>query len=575
MRVFSLLLFICISFSLSLYSQTLQPIFSANIWYNSELDSTNLSQIGQTETVDSVVLLNFHAVKTFKGGVAPIKYSYDISLSSRLTVIVVFHSRDTILENGIWSAVRDDKQITGLTNKRLLRQNTTYTYPVKRKGIPLINTSVQSFSKIRGKADSNYFVLGETILSGSNLSSFSGDIAECFVFDHSLKKQDVLKIETYLAIKYGITLIESDYLSSSDVVLWNYEENKDYSNGIAGIGQDSIFGLSQKQGCSSEEEDLLTIAVGNISVMNKDNSYLLAENNFLVWGHNNESLTNKGASCDLPLERKWLIQTNYTNKNTFPTMVKFRLPEQYRDSAWLCYLAIDRSGTGDFTSKSVEYIVHDSIDINGYAYFSNVIWDKDGSGKDAFSFLYNTLVVESTPSCPNFPNGTLKVNLCSGKIPFNYILENDSTHQQFYYSGNKDYLFEGLAAGLYNLTLRYDNNSIVYGKVKITNFSEAESYLINCDSLSKTDIVSKDITDKFYKLYPNPTKGQYIVEANLPEVSNISIKIYSIQGSLLEEWKSEGKQHYFYEGYVDVQGNYLIEIETDFGVKGFKLVVIR
>ena len=103
---------------------------------------------------------------------------------------------------------------------------------------------------------------------------YSGDIAEYLVFDYFLKKPEALKIETYLAIKYGISLIASNYLSSSNRILWNYEENEAYSNGIAGIGKDSVMGLLQRQGSSSEEEGLLTLGVGDFTTLNKDNTCL-------------------------------------------------------------------------------------------------------------------------------------------------------------------------------------------------------------------------------------------------------------------------------------------------------------
>ena len=364
------------------------------IWFDSEESFANQPQrspSGESSKMqksaveaDSILSLNFHRVKPFNSEVSAIKSLYDISTTSRLTVFVVFESSDTVEEHGIWSVVRDGKQVTGLTDKRLLRPTSDYAYPVKRRGIPLINTSMQAFSKIRGEAKDNYFALGETLLPDSTQSSFSGNIAECLVFDRFLKKAEALKIETYLAVKYGITLIESDYVSSADVVLWRYEENKDYSNGIAGLGRDNALSLSQKQGSSSEEADLLTLGLGNFSTLNKDNDFPLSDGNFLLWGHNDGGLNLAGISGEgYPLlERKWLIESTNTNNNFFTTWLKFRLPEQYRDSSQICYLAVDRSGRGDFSSKNVDYIAQNQIDTAGYVYFSDVIWHSN----DVFTF---------------------------------------------------------------------------------------------------------------------------------------------------------------------------------------------
>ena len=369
-------------------SQTISVPLSA-IWFDSEGqlqdNQSNSSEKIQksSDSRDSVISLNFHRVKSFVSGVSSIRSLYDLGVTSRLTVVVVFESSDTLSEHGIWSVVRDGNQVTGLTDKRLLRQNGDYIYPVQRRGIPLINTSMQAFSKIRGEAGDNYFSLGEARLSDT-LSSFSGTIAECLVFDRFLKKAEALKVETYLAVKYGITLISSDYISGSGVVLWSYEENKEYSHGIAGLGRDNLLGLSQKQGSSSEESGLLTLGVGDYSALNKDNAFILNDGDFLLWGHNDAGLNLDGFSGEAyPLfERKWLIQSTNSANNTFSTWIRFRLPEQYRDSSRICYLAIDRSGRGDFSFGNVEYIAQSQVDTFGYVYFSDVVWHS----KDVFTF---------------------------------------------------------------------------------------------------------------------------------------------------------------------------------------------
>jgi hypothetical protein len=512
MRRFVIFLFISVLCCLRVYPQSVQQ---ANIWFDSEQSSQPQSQDKSSlqKSVlqqDSVVLLNFHSVKSFTESVSPLQMPHDISRSSRLTVIVVFHSQDTVSEHGIWSVFRGGEQVTGLTDRRLLRQNSEYVYPVKRRGIPLINTSMQSFSKIRAAADSNHFELGAALLPDSTFSSFSGDIAECLVFDRFLKRAEALKFETYLAIKYGVTLIESDYVSSSGAVLWNYEENKKYSNGIAGLGKDNVLGLNQKQGCSSEEDGLLTISVGAFSQLNRDNDYVLHNEDFIVWGHNEGGLVFEpvlGSDTQLLLARKWLIQSTYTAQRAiFPTTIKFLIPEQYRDSSRLYYLAIDRSGTGDFTSKSVEYIASERIDSDGYIYFTDILWDADGSGKDVFSFSYNAVLEDDEPD-----------------VEMEKEISKESDKQ--------------------------------------TNRDKKE--------------VSAETAYPSYILYPNPTTGHYRLEADFPEITSVILRVCTPNGVVLETRKDAGKTQYIFDGYIEVQGSYLLEIESIFGVKSFRLSVVK
>jgi hypothetical protein len=78
-----------------------------------------------------------------------------------------------------------------------------------------------------------------------------------------------------------------------------------------------------------------------------------------------------------------------------------------------------------------------------------------------------------------------------------------------------------------------------------------------------------------YKLYPNPTEGNYRVEVDLSEESPVVIRVFTVKGDLLEEWKDDGKKYYSFASYLDVKGNYIIEVETLFGIEDFKLTVVR
>lgn len=501
-----ILLVSCVVLSGMLCAQNIRSSCKpAVIGYDSEgsVGEQLSGQPSETEP-DSALLLNFHVVKSFGGDILPLAYPYDISVTSRLTVIVVFHSFDTLEECGVWSVSQGGKQVTGLTDRRLMRPQSEYEYPVKRRGIPLINTSVQSFSKLRGKSFGNEFVLGSSLLDSTE-SLFRGAIAECYVFDRYMKKGEALKIETYLALKYGITLIESDYVSSGDVVLWDYSKNGLYSNGIAGLGKDSVLGLEQKQGSSSEEPDLMTIYVGEISERNSDNLQAMAEHHYLVWGHDNGSLfCDVDSDQDYPLMgRSWLVQSTHSAGNPFSTTVRLRVSD-YPDSTLQYYLVIDRSGRGDFGSQSVEYLRQSGVDTLGYVYFSEVVWDLDGSGTDAFTFSCKKEIEEQED--------------------FSDTLFADKEYKQ------RRFPLQG--------------------------------------SLS-------ELVDSYYQLYPNPTTGNYRLLAELPSAVPIVVRVYTMQGSLLKTWQGEGRQQYLFEDYLQTQGNYVIEVETEYERRAFNLVVAR
>jgi hypothetical protein len=667
-------LIICSVCGVGVYGQhqTIPNKANAIIWYDSEQQEDKANEqtlvegmikssakMSSVRQEDSCRLLNFHRVKTFEQGQSAVKTPCDVKNFSRLTVIVVYHSPDTLEEHGIWSVHSGKGQLSGLTDRRLLRQKSEYVYPVKRRGIPLINTSMQSFPKNREKTDSNYFVLGETLLGDSGKSYFLGDIAEYLVFDRFLKKTEALKIETNLAIKYGISLIESDYLSSSECILWNYEENREFSNGIAGIGKDSVLGLSQCQGSSSEEEDLLSIGIGNFTRLNTEHPNVVPEGNYLVWGHNEGSMGNEpDCAEEYPLwERKWMLQASYTDTTKrFSTTIKIRIPEENRDTTRLNYLVIDRSGNGDFTSTMTDYIPQSKYDTSGYAYFHDVVWDRDGSGKDVFSFSYGAsmdTVIEA--SCPNNANGSLSVRMCGGKAPFHYLLE-DSTGEQYSYHGGRNCIFNELFSGIYRFVVRDSQNTVISQTIEIPAWAseelelpskywltspsgeeidareynngnfvnyvwEKDSVLLRdsamieitkpgrykltvtdsngCISTSEMEVeelilskgsghksreegesqsgaASLEETPSFrYKVYPNPTEGSYRVEVDLAKESPVRIRLFTVKGDLLEEWTAKGKTYYSFDSWLDIQGNYIIEVETSFGIEDFKLTVVK
>ncbi len=125
--------------------------------------------------------------------------------------------------------------------------------------------------------------------------SFNGRIAE--VITYSSRKNDATerrRIESYLAIKYGITLgtngVSMNYQDSNGSTIWDISGNT-YCYNITGIGRDDSSQLNQKQSKSVHTANDITIGLGNISDKNSDNTNTFANNrNFLVWGNNNASL---------------------------------------------------------------------------------------------------------------------------------------------------------------------------------------------------------------------------------------------------------------------------------------------
>src|SRR5690606_18950566 len=90
---------------------------------------------------------------------------------------------------------------------------------------------------------------------------YQGGIPEVFAYDidhqNNFTENEKLRINTYLAIKYGITLTDEagigtpNYLASSSDIVWDATVNSDYDNNIFGIARDDMSLLHQKQSRSA------------------------------------------------------------------------------------------------------------------------------------------------------------------------------------------------------------------------------------------------------------------------------------------------------------------------------------
>lgn len=137
--------------------------------------------------------------------------------------------------------------------------------------------------------------------------SFGGRIAEVITFSN--RKNDVTerrKIESYLGIKYGITLgvngVTLDYQNSNGNVIWAAAANSGYDYDIAGIGRDDASELNQKQSKSINATEVMTIGLSDVFTTNSANTSAFdVDKKFLVWGSNGGAMTNTGTPFTINL----------------------------------------------------------------------------------------------------------------------------------------------------------------------------------------------------------------------------------------------------------------------------------
>ncbi|MCA0154472.1 choice-of-anchor D domain-containing protein, partial [Winogradskyella vincentii] len=212
------------------------------------------------------------------------------------------------------SGTTDYNQI-GIIN---IRDNATVTEIdmfLNGNSIGNISNDIPDFSSV---TNTRFFLGRSQYWNGS----FDGRIAEVITYSSTQNDGDATqarnRIQSYLAIKYGITLgvngTAQDYVNSDGTVIWDQSADAAaYNYDIAGIGRDDASLLNQKQSSSINDavdgtgpiEGILTIGLTDIYDTNKENKDLngttLGDKEFLVWGNNGVNLNLAAATINVDM----------------------------------------------------------------------------------------------------------------------------------------------------------------------------------------------------------------------------------------------------------------------------------
>lgn len=420
--------------------------------------ATALADEGPTDSIS----FNFNTAILFDGVNDYMKVPYSLERTSELSVLSVFHSNDTT-ERGMWGIEDAVNRNIMLTTRRVFGPDTIADHYGKNENRAVLNTLVQNWVKAVTTDSSAYLALGSTG-KAKNDKPFKGAISELIIFDRAITFLERIQYETYLAIKYGTSLKDQNYVSSASKLLWNASENKEYTDRLAGIGRDDAFLLYQKQSRSAYDSGFLTISAGKIAVTNAGNSSTINIGDFLVWGDNNLPKTDKpgdGADSMLSIvQRRWLITATGNTVNQLPTELYIDV-SKLPNNAEGYWLIVDRSGQGNFHVDNVEYILVDRITPDGKAVYK-VLWDTDQSGKDNFGFarakdLFVVVRKLDDPSCTNETAGKVRIEVVAGKPSYKFKLANQTKVLREWDGQGRSVEQDGLSGGNYVLTVKDKN----------------------------------------------------------------------------------------------------------------------
>ena len=459
--------------------------------------------------------MNFN--KCFEvGGAETFALPLGINASRQSDVIVVYETYDTANENALWQVQLDTAKRIGQTTRRILNDNGQITYDTVNRLKPVVNYLAQSWRTPEVCAPTL------TLCTADSLPLY-GRVAEAMYFDRRISDTAVIQWISYLAVKYGVTLAQTDYLDSRHNVIWDYTHYPDYCASIAGLGRDDSVGLNQKQTYYAdgqmiigivETQNFASLQTGN----NEDNPAFIADGDFIIFGMDgilpavSEIYTQSGETYEV-IGRSMVQVTG--NAHSYGTFILLDTAAVHDSIAPV--LLIDRSGTGDFPAGETEQVQSTGLDSLGHYIYNNVHWDTDQSGRDFFCFA---VTMPDTMGAPKAlaVNGTQS----GGTGQTSTEQSTDASQQQ---------------------------------------------------ALKSAQLRSEESTAPQYRLLPNPNHGNFTVEIAYPEAQDVTVTVYDSDGRLLLTMDGKGQYAYRFKNSVPTAGHYLIDITSPSEHKTLKMVV--
>lgn len=463
--------------------------------------------------------MNFN--KCFEvGGAETFTLPLGINDSRQSDVIVVYETYDTANENALWQVQLDTAKRIGQTTQRILNDNGQIAYDTANRLKPVVNYLSQSWRKPE--------VCAPTLtLCGADSLRLKGRIAEALYFDRRISDTAVIQWISYLAVKYGITLAQTDYLDSRRNVIWDCTHYPDYCTSIAGLGRDDSVGLFQKQ--TYYADDQIVLGVNQLAQTNEENASAIADGDFIVFGMDgilpavSEIYTQSGETYGVIGRSMVQVTGGAYTYNTFVLLDTTAVETGHAPS-----LLIDRSGTGEFPAGETEQMQSTGLDSLGHYIYNNVHWDTDQSGRDFFCFAVTMPDTMGTPKA----------------LAVDSDGENGTTQDI------------GNATG-----------------VRANDYSPLQTRGNDATSLKSSVNGNSSFLIPHYKLHPNPNHGNFTVEIAYPKAQDVTVTVYDSDGRLLLTMDGKGQRAYRFENSVPTAGHYLIDIISPSEHKTLKMVV--
>ncbi|MDQ0065759.1 hypothetical protein [Chryseobacterium lathyri] len=265
--------------------------------------------------------------------------------------------------------------------------------------------------------------------------AFPGDIMEVVWYKRTLTANEQSRVNSYLAVKNGVTL-NTNYLSTNSNVVWDRTVNTGYNNNIFGIARDNITVLHQKQSGSINNGQKLVISTTGFADNNIANATGLANDlQYLMTGDNGlkQSFTvplsytaGSNGATNYRFESIWKVQNSGNVGNVtvaWPKGAKNLYLVQSSDAVF--------DGTDTFTPMTTEVtvngVVYNTVNVtlsNGQFFTFAGFGNAPGGVATGLSYWYradvdaaNTGVGTDVTAWKDVWNGTTVAQLGTNALP--------------------------------------------------------------------------------------------------------------------------------------------------------------
>lgn len=417
------------------------------------------------------------------------------------------------------------------------------------KGEPLI-VSIE-MERRRGFANRAF---SDVIIGDTSLFS----IAELVVFPRRLNRSEMRQVDTYLALKYSVTITENskeeyqDYFRPNEYTYWNTRVDRLYRNRVIGLGRADNQSFYQSQTVTTKGAPVL-VALNYFDSIGQMPTVAIEDESFIIFSEKQSKLTSS-TLCASPSKKShilhnwkfqlqnWRSQAEYLLLKVPTSEVDKRDSLFLSDGYWDIYLPIDRYDGSDFVYKIP---LTELIDYRHY-FFTN------SRGSDCIEVI---TFQES---------GELNVEamLASDK---EWILETQSL--------DNGTLISERISGTHGRRFLQDGQYVV--SVLDENGQVMGSQIVRIQSSSNSPSIGIDELD--IRVYPDPVEAGHpstLAVRNLPSTEPLQMIVSDMNGKIHQSVSLDGSDEIIQSiAPLSIPGTYTVTLYQGSSLYSVKLVV--